>query len=424
MVAMLGLGLGFFFKRVKDIPHKQMDLTSLNRENGLFGCMIVFAASAFLTFLGTSSPIITGIMGSPSQVDISFYDRVNLPVGIIMAILLGITPFLLWIEKDLKSLPKRLIVPAILAVVFTGFTIIVGELSIVETIFVLTGYFALFSNLIVLYRQWKISWRNIAGPLSHFGVAIVFVSIIISGNFAVDERVLLEQGKANDVLGHQVTYQGLKSMADGKNVLEIEVKGKNSSYIAKPRLYETKNKEVMREPHVKSGFITDIYIAPLERRPGGTHSHGSGLTLTKGETKNFEGMQITFNGFEMKPHDDGSSFNVGAVLHVKDGDHAHTVIPVLTMGSEGKTSQPVVIPTHGKYAKEVQVVMKSLDADKKMINIEILGLGGESVTTNVSAEQLMIEFSTKPFMSILWLGTILLIAGSIIAFTQRVKVAK
>ena len=74
-----------------------MDLTSLNRENGLFGSMIVFTASAFLTFLGTSSPIITGIMGSPSQVDISFYDKVNLPVGIIMAILLGITPFLLWI---------------------------------------------------------------------------------------------------------------------------------------------------------------------------------------------------------------------------------------------------------------------------------------------------------------------------------------
>ena len=213
-------------------------------------------------------------------------------------------------------------------------------------------------------------------------------------------------------------------MTDGKNVLEIQVEDDNSSYIAKPRLYKTKNNEVMREPHVKSGIINDIYISPLERRPGGNHSHGSELTLTKGETKDFEGMQISFKTFDMTPHEDGNSFNVGAVLQIKDGDHVHTVVPVLTMGSQGKSSKPVVIPTHGKYAKEIQVVMKSLDADKKMINIEILGMGGESVVTDASGEQLMIEFSTKPFMSMLWLGTIILLVGSVIALTQRIKVAK
>ncbi len=422
MVAMLGVGLGFFFKRLKDIPHKPMDLNALNRENGLFGSMIVFAASAFLTFLGTSSPIITGFMGSPSQVDVSFYNKVNLPVGIIMALLLGVTPFLLWIEKDLKSLPKRLTVPAILAIISTAATSIVGDLGIGEIIFVLAAYFALFANLIVLYRQWKISWRNIAGPVSHFGVAIMFVSIIISGNYAANERVLLEQGIAKEVLGHQVTYKGIKPMADGKNVLEIQVDSKNDSYLAKPRLYKTGKSEVMREPDVKSGIIHDIYISPLERRLAGNHSHGSRLTLTKGQTKDFKGMQITFNGFEMKPHEDGSSFNVGAVLHIKDGDHAHTVVPVLTMGSQGKTSQPVVIPTHGKYAKNVQVVMKGLDADKKLIDIEILGMGEEAVTTEASGEQLMIEFSTKPFMSMLWFGTIVLLAGCVIALIQRIKI--
>jgi len=423
MVSMLGIGLIMFFKRLTDIPLKAMDLSTLNRENGLFGSMIVFAASAFLTFIGTSSPIITGLMGSPSQVNVSFYDNVNLPVGIIMAILLGITPFLLWIEKDLKLLPKRLAIPAILAGVFAIVTAIVGELSISEIIFVLASYFALFANVIVLYRQWKISWRNIAGPLSHFGVALMFVSIIISGNYAVDQRVVLDQGVTQEILGHQVTYNGFKPKADGKNVLEIQVDSDGGSYIAKPRLYNTGNSEVMREPDVRSGLINDIYIAPLERRAGGNHSHGSVLTLSKGETKDYKDMQITFTAFQMKPHEDGNSFNVGAVLNVKDGDHAHTVIPILTMGSQGKTSQPVVIPTHGKYAQEVKVVLNGIDADKKMVNIEVLGLGDETVTAEASGEQLMIEFSTKPFMSILWVGTVLLLIGSLIALTQRVKTA-
>ncbi len=424
MIVMLGIGLIFFFKRLKDIPLKPMDLNTLNRENGLFGAMIVLAASAFLTFLGTSSPIITGLMGSPSQVDISFYDKVNLPVGIVMAILLGITPFLLWIEKDLKSLPRRLAAPAFLAVVFTIFTVIMGDLGIGEIIFVLASYFALFANIIVLYRQWKISWRNIAGPISHFGVALAFISIIISGNYSVEQRIVLDKDKTEEIMGHQVTYKGIKPKADGKNVLEIQVEGSGVSYTATPRLFNTKNNEVMREPHVKSGFINDIYISPLEHRAGGNHAHGGSLTLVKGETKDYKGMQITFNTFQMKPHDDGSSFNVGAVLNVKDGDHAHTVVPILTMGSQGRTSQPAVIPTHGKYAKEVKVLLKGMDADKKMIELDILGLGDEKIVADQIGEQLMIEFSTKPFMSILWFGTILLIAGSIIALTQRINVAK
>jgi cytochrome c-type biogenesis protein CcmF len=423
MLVILGLGAGLFFKRMNHIPYKAMDLNTLNRENGLFGSMIVFAASAFLTFIGTSSPIITGIMGSPSQVDISFYDKVNLPVGIVMAILLGITPFLLWIEKDLKLLPRKITLPAILAVVFTVIIVLLGDLDALETIFVLASCFALFANAIVLYRQWKISWRNIAGPISHFGVAIVFVSIIVSGNYALDERIILEKGVAQEVMGHHVTYQGIKPMADGKNILEIQVNTKNGSYTAKPRLYKTNQNEVMREPDVNSGFLTDIYISPLERRTANAHSHGSALTLAKGETKKFKNMEITFNAFKMEPHGDGRSFNVGAVLDVKEGDHNHTVVPILTMGAAGKKSEPVIIPSHGKYTPDLQVILKQIDADKKMVEIEFLGLAEDNAEAVTTPEQLLIEFSTKPFMSILWLGTILLLAGSFIALTQRLKTA-
>jgi cytochrome c-type biogenesis protein CcmF len=422
MAGTLALGLGFFIGRFRDIPVEPMDMSSLNRENGLLASMIVFSASAFLTFLGTSSPIITGLLGDPSQVDTSFYNQVNMPVGALMAIFLGITPFLLWIEKDMKSLPRRLLLPAILAVVATIITSVAGDLSTGETLFLLAAYFALFANSIVLFHQWKISWRNIAGPLSHFGVGILLVSIIISGNYASEERIMLEQGKPVTVMDHHLTYQGLKPMADGKNILEIEVNSGGQSYLARPRIYRTKNSEVMREPHVKSGFISDLYISPLELRPAAQSNHGSHLSLVKGETKKVEGLSVTFLNFDMKPHDDGSSFNVGAVLQVGDGDHTHTVMPVLTMGAGGKHSEPVEIPTHGKYEPEISVTLNALDADKKSVDLHFQGLGGSpSASESRTGEQLIIEFSRKPFMSILWLGSILLLVGSVIALTHRLK---
>jgi len=426
MLTTFVIGAGFFFGRLRDIPLKPMDMSTLNRENGLFTSMIVFCASAFLTFLGTSSPIITGLLGNASQVDTTFYNKVNMPVGTIMAVLLGITPFLLWSEKGIRTLPRRLMLPVILAAIAAAVTAFLGDLSPLEIIFVFTAYFAFFANTIILIRQWRISWRNIAGPLSHFGVGIVFVAIIISGNYAVDERVTLEQGKMTPVMNHRLTYQGLKPMADGKNILEIEVMDGDQSFMANPRMYRTKNNEVMREPYVDSGLINDFYISPLELRPAGDNSgQGSHMTLVKGETKQIEQLSVTFLGFDMQAHQDGKSFNVGAVLEVKEGEHTHTVKPVLTMGPAGKQSHPVVIPTHGRYAQEITVALNGLDADNKSIDLHFQGLGSTSAAAGeaLAREILVVEFSKKPFMSILWLGSVLLLAGAVIALTQRIKIA-
>ena len=414
------LGLLFLIRRFSDIPIQTINFDTLNRENGLFAGLILFAAAGFLTIIGTSSPIITGILGSPSQVDISFYDKVNLPIGALMALLLGVTPFLLWVEKDLKSLLKRIMIPALLAVVSTIITVMAGELEIGEIIFVLCGYFALWANVNVLYKNWKVSWRNISGPLSHFGVGIVFVAIIISGNYARSERIILEQGKSQTVLDHQVTYKGFVTKEDGKNVVEIQVEKDDMTYLAVPRMYLTGARDMMREPDVKWGIINDIYISPLEIKQA-DHNHSSSLTITKGETKEIQGYQVTFTSFKMTPHEDGKNFQVGAVLHIVKGDFHHTVTPVLLMESEKRRSEPALIKQKNAYGPEITVTLNNLNADTKMVELEFEGLGEAEAVTHDHPEQLVVEFSQKPFMSILWFGTILLIIGTLISFTQRIK---
>ncbi len=416
----LVLGLLLLIRRFSSIPVQTINFDTLNRENGLFAGLILFAAAGFLTIMGTSSPIITGLLGNPSQVEISFYDKVNLPVGALMALLLGIIPLLLWVEKDLKSLPRRIIIPALLAILSTIITVMLGDLDLGEIIFILTGYFALWANVIVLFRNWKVSWRNISGPLSHFGVGIIFVAIIISGNYARSERIILEQGKPQTVLDHQVTYKGFVPKEDGKNVVEIQVEKDDKVYLAVPRMYITRAREMMREPDVKSGIINDIYISPLERRQA-DHNHGSILTLTKGETKEIQGYQVTFTSFKMTPHEDGKNFQVGAVLHIVKGDFHHTVTPILLVGSERQRSEPALIKPNNAYGPEITVTLNNLNADTKMVELVFEGLGETETVAHDHPEHLVVEFSQKPFMSILWFGTILLIIGTLISFIQRIK---
>jgi cytochrome c-type biogenesis protein CcmF len=185
-------------------------------------------------------------------------------------------------------------------------------------------------------------------------------------------------------------------------------------------MYLTKAQEMMREPDVKSGIINDLYIAPLELRKS-EHNHGSTLTISKGETKTIQGYKINFTEFKMTPHEDGRNFQVGAVLHVVKGEHHHTVTPVMLMGSEGRRSEPAVIHPKSAYAPEVTVTLNNLNADTKMVELVFSGLGEAEAVDHDHPEQLVVEFSQKPFMSILWVGTVILIAGTLLSFTQRIK---
>jgi cytochrome c-type biogenesis protein CcmF len=428
LILFMGVTLIFsltvFFKRSKEIKKQPVDWSKINRENALTASLWVFAASAFLIFIGTSSPIITGLLGKPSQVDISFYDKVNLPVGILMALLLGITPFLYWVDKDNKTLLKRLVVPLILAVIPTIIIILAGLSGPLLLIFIFCAFFAVCSNIITLVRQWRVNWHNIAAPLAHFGVGIIFIGIIVSGNFSVSERILLEKDTSISALGYQLIYREYEMKSDGKHIAHIYVSDGVKEFIATPRLYATAyNNEVMREPYIAAGFISDLYISPLERRNVVPHDHGSTLSMVKGEQKAYAGFDITFTGFEMANHQSGDHFRVGAVLEfVKEGQK-FVITPALLMGAKGRQMEPALLPSKHSDAGQAHpsVVLAGLNADQKRIDLVFRGLNNPAEKNEAQREQLIIEISEKPFMGILWVGSVLLLVGTAIAFKKRLR---
>jgi cytochrome c-type biogenesis protein CcmF len=417
----LGISLVLMYWRFKEIPRQSIDLSAPNRENALVASLWAFAASGFLIFIGTSSPIITGIFGTASQVDVSFYDKVNLPVGILMGLLLGITPFLLWAEKDIQSVPKRLLLPLILAIATAVIIYIAGLTDILDILLALTGTFALTSNVIVLVRQLRPNWLNIGAPLAHFGFGIMLLGIIVSGNFSTEERLLLNKNTPAEALGYKLTYKGYIQSPDGKNLARVEVEHNGSTYMAQPRLYNnTYGEGVMREPDVSPGIISDIYISPLERRTGQHNKNGTQLSLVKGQTETAGIYTITFDSFEMSNHEEAGHFSVGAVLKVSVEDQTYRVTPLMQIGASGRQAIPAALPHEESSGQHVHpsVVLQGMNADEKRINLLVNGIG-ESIT-EAAEDQLLIEFSKKPFMSILWIGTVILILGSVIAWRKRV----
>ncbi len=413
-------GLGLFLIRYKNIPVNTLDFSSVNKENVVFSGMLILIASATLTILGTSSPLITTWFGNPSQVNISFYNTVNLPVGIGMALLIGFVPFLRWKEKSVfKTLKKATLLLFISAIgMFPAFFL--GMHSVEILIFFALTVFTILSNLVGFTACIKRGWKQIAAPLTHLGLGLMFIGIIVSGSLTQTERVLLIKNETKTVFEKKLTYLGIQTRPNEKNVVEIKVVDGAAVYLAHPRLYFNKNAEgTMREPDIQYGLLSDFYIAPLELRKTEVSADGSTLILKKEQSKYIYGFKVHFHAFRMQQDTVTNAFTIGADLNIESGTNAYQLTPSIRIGNSGRVSVPVKLRLES--GTEIKILLASFNANTKEVVLKFEGFAASSGKKQENTEQLIVEVSKKPFMNVLWLGTILIISGTLIAFKTSKK---
>lgn len=423
ILTILGIGIMLLFKKHREIPHVALELTSLNREMILLTSLFVFAASAFFTFMGTSSPIFTGLLGQPAQVNIQFYNKIHLPIAILMGVLLGLAPFLRWRGNDRNSVLKSILPSLILTSVSTAIPFYLGKSNPLHLIFIASGAFAFWSNLIVSIRLLKTGWQQTGASLAHVGAALLLIGIIVSTTFEEKQKIVLDQNVPGKIFDYQMVYKGMRPAANGKDRMNIEVREGRSNYTAEPRFYQSQyNQSVMAEPDVSSTLFYDLYISPLQRMPSSAQSPGTqNLLLTKGERKQLGEYEIYFKGFDMNEHGEGGSLRAGARLEISTGTEKFSVVPAIIFDQNEYRAEPATFPdTQQKQNEKATVVVNKIDADQKAVELVFEGIGLKTEGAAPTSEQVILDVSKKPFMSILWLGTILITAGTLIAIKRRI----
>ncbi len=424
MIVSIVVGLGLFVKRFREIKSPKIDTSSFNRELLLLLSMYVLGAAALFTFVGMSSPIITGFIGKASQVDVSFYNKVNLPVAIIMAILLGITPLLGWIEDRKITILKRYSLSLILTVLSCVIAYVAGVTSPVLLLFVGAAVFALISNVIIIFRQYRVGWLHIGGPLSHIGIALLLIGIIGSGSYDESKQLILKQNETQSIYGYNFTFKGISNPQALKPIMNIEVSDGKNSFLAQPKLYFSQyNQAMMREPDIKVLPLKDLYISPLElQQLGLPGNHNPMIEIAKGETKEILGYKITFIKFDVGQHAETGAMSVGAVLNVESENINNSVVPLLTFDEKGNRKPiPAELPILSSFSNQglkPHVTLDALSVEEKKILLEFHGFTSPHQGIE-QTQALVVDVSIKPLMMVVWTGVILIILGTLIAWRRR-----
>lgn len=391
----------------------------LSRELALFTGSVALIASAIIILAGTSAPIFG------RSVELSFYNELNLPLGIIIGLLNGLSLLLRWKTSDGKNLIKDSQNTLIATVVLSGLIIVLGGISnIMLALLTISSVFALLVNARIAFRILKGKRSHLGAYVAHTGISLFLLGVIATGGFSKQEQVELVKNEPKNVLGYDLTFTGYTPIDGGKRyAFNIEVKKENSTVVISPVMFIAEfNNSLMREPDILNKWTKDFYVSPISYQDSrDSHSPENEIVLTKGQTHEYKGAVITFDSFNFPPDamsamQSGEDFYIGAKLNVQYDGKIYNVEPKMVSRQGQRSFESVEVG-----AANLKIEMTSLQASGS-INLIFSSLDGSSKSNMpASKESLSIDASIKPFINLVWAGVVVMVAGFFIAIVRRTK---
>ena len=467
------VGFGLFAYRYRELPTPNREPNTLSREFMIFcGAMLMCAIGAVI-LLGTSSPIIGHLFrDSPATVPVEFYNRWTLPMAIGLTFLIAVGQLFWWNKMDVDSINRAIMKPMALAVIATVAVMIftpfveysirfpedtstlameagwlpnLGEFwaiygqGLLLLLLLFGSFFAIFGNGAVLWRLMRGNPRMAGGAVTHIGFGIMLIGIITSSAF--ENPLPLQQGAAGQgqdetrtnfvavkdeprmINGYEVTYHGQREVERGRTEYKVEFtdpRGRNFT-VAPVAYFSEEMDQWIRHPEVQKYVEHDLFIAvtPKQATGSGEDDATNELTMEQGEAVRLADgdHSVRFVRFEsdVAPEDMATSSEISVVAVLE-----------MTRESTGETSElrPVYRIKEDRSVEyeearvdawDIGVMFTGMSVDSGEITLRFDGVDVEP------EDWVLIDAREKPFISLVWIGFIMLSFGFGIAIFRRAQ---
>jgi cytochrome c-type biogenesis protein CcmF len=277
-----------WWRRDRFEPDHRME-SFLSREAAFLANNLLFVTAMFAVLWGTTFPLISeGFAGRKITVGPVWFNRVNIPIGLMLLALLGIGPVIAWRKASARNLQRNFVLPVAVMLLtaaglwVAGVTHPYAVLTFALCAFTLTtivvefhkgararahiereGYFAALVHLVEKNR------RRYGGYVVHAGLVVMFAGFA-GAAFNVEEQAALEPGQSMKIrspFGHEytMTYQAMSSYPAqnmSKLVATVEV-AKDGRFVgiltAEKRAY-SRREEVVSEVGIRRAWNEDLYL--------------------------------------------------------------------------------------------------------------------------------------------------------------------
>ncbi len=409
--------------RLPEVPTAKNEDPMLSRGAFLVLSTVTVGVAALLITIGTSAPLLTRFMDNPGQVGPEFYNRVNMPLALLTAMLLAGIPFLTWKGLPTSELLRKLAPSFGVALVASLIAVASGVDQLFHLIFVFLSAAALAANLLKVIDMTRTGGlKNAGGYLAHVGVGIMFLGILASSAYDQSVKVTLEQGVAKEV-GDDLTMtfkRYVPRQGQEKESMEIEVvRDDGFRYFAYPKFFlNDRSRQLMVNPDVKNTLLRDFYISPIQYEPGVQPGGNHRVQLARGETSTAGDLEIRFVDFNLNETGDpqtalagGGLVTIGADLEIVHDGQVQPVTAIYRFSSGGQIQSPTVdLPGGGRLA------MTGINPNAGKVQFDVAGVAVEGKRARLS-----IDVTRKPLIQLVWGGLYVVLAGGALATWKRFR---
>jgi cytochrome c-type biogenesis protein CcmF len=197
LIVILAVCLGAYFKN-RDYLKSENQLDSMvSRESSFLFNNLVLLVACIAVISGTLFPVFSEwFTGSRISVGAPFFNKVNIPLGLLLLFLTGVGPLLAWRKTSAESLRRNFLWPGIFGLVGIGAALVLGVRDLYALVCFALCTFVAATITVEYYRGAKVihsrsnmNWlssaveltlrntRRYGGYIVHFGMVMIFIGL-------------------------------------------------------------------------------------------------------------------------------------------------------------------------------------------------------------------------------------------------------
>ncbi len=278
-------GVFWIIYRSGELRSEQRMRSFFSREASFLLNNLLFVSICFAIFWGTVFPILSEwVTGEKITVSTPFFNQVNLPLGLALLILTGICPLIAWRKSSLKNFQRNFLIPLAVGLVSGVIVALLGVRSWIPLLFFSASGFVAATMLYEFYKGSRarqtirptsfltalldltlMNKRRYGGFIIHLGVVLVFVGIIASSFFSVEQFFTVSPGEQFSFGDYTLTFKALTEKKDPEKdvvLAHVEVwrNGEQIDELFPEKDFHHKSEQPMTEVKIRSTLREDLYL--------------------------------------------------------------------------------------------------------------------------------------------------------------------
>ncbi|HZV60354.1 MAG TPA: heme lyase CcmF/NrfE family subunit [Candidatus Eremiobacteraceae bacterium] len=280
------------YAKNRDYLKSENQLDSVvSRESSFLFNNLILLVSCIAVLSGTLFPVFSEwISGSRISVGTPFFNKVNIPIGLLLMFLTGIGPLLAWRKTSTDSLKRNFGWPLLVAVILGAALFIAGMRQFYSLVCFMLCTFVTATismefyrgarviksrgNMNLLSAGYELAWRNTrryGGYIVHMGMVLIFIGLA-GAAFNRDVQKDMQPGSTMQIGPYTLLLQSSdakpeKNYNSERMIVEVIKNNKPMMLLYPERRFFTTNEQSGTMVAIYSTLLEDLYVVYAGQNP-------------------------------------------------------------------------------------------------------------------------------------------------------------